>query len=269
MAHNLEYTTNIIQLVPSATLGQSVTPSGTAWASSAWAQLTASTSSAITLAGITVNPGTANDFEVDIGTGAAGSETVVATLGGAVRSAVGSDYFLPFPIAISNVATSTRVAVRMRKAGTGTTAWRFTLWYYANPVAGNVTTTANASQIIPTAAVGASITPSATPWANPASWTQLIASTSSAIIVGGVVINPGVATEEWEVDLGTGAASSESVITTIRGRNATLTGGAWYFPFENPLDNIATSTRVAARIRASGTTATAWTIKMIYYAKPL
>jgi murein DD-endopeptidase MepM/ murein hydrolase activator NlpD len=246
-----QYTTTAQKVAPSAATGVSVTGSSSAWGNSSWGEVIASTTNAIVVTGVVVGGGTTSEFEIDIGKGTAGSETVVATISGDTESAASAPRWLMLPIPVDNIPASTRVAVRVRRSGTTTTAWV-------------IATTPNSSLVVPSAAAGTSIAGSGSAWGN-TGWTQVIASTGDAIALGGITINPGAAVE-YEVDIGVGAASSEAVVTTIRGRSTTT--GAPQTIILNPLlDNIASGTRVAVRFRKAGTSTTAWTFKLIYYNK--
>ena len=260
------YTTTAMQVLPSAATGVTVTPSTTAWANSAWVQVTAATASAIVASGLVVGGGGVTEYEFDIGKGAAGSETVVATIPGDNKSAAGAPRWLPLPIPVDNIATATRVAVRVRQALTTATTFTVKLGFYTKPLAGSAAVTPNPSLVLPSAAAGVSITPSATAWANSA-WVQVTAATASAIALGGVTLNPGISSGvEAEFDVGVGASGSEVVVTTFRTR-PTLTGAPVTL-FLNPLlDNIASGVRVSVRLRKSDTTTTAWTAKLIFYSK--
>jgi hypothetical protein len=259
-----QYTTTLLKVAPSAAAGVTVTPSGTAWANSNWAQVIASTPAAIVVAGLVVGGGASVEFEFDIGKGAAGSETVVATISGVTKSGASSPRWLPLSIPIDNIASGQRVAVRVRQAGTTATNYTVKLVYYEKPISGSVATTPNPSLVAPSAAAGTSITPSGTSWAN-SGWTQVIASTADAIVLGGITINPAVAVE-YEIDVGVGASGSETVVTTIRGRSTT-TGAPQTIILSPLLDNIPSGSRVSVRLRKSGTNTTAWTVKLIYYNK--
>jgi hypothetical protein len=259
-----QYITTALKVAPSAAAGVSVTPSGTAWANSNWVQVIASTPAAIVVAGLVVGGGPSVEFEFDIGKGPAGAETVVATISGNTESGASSPRWLPLPIPVDNIEAGQRVAVRVRKAGTATTAYTVKLVYYEKPISGSVATTPNPSLVAPSAAAGVSITPSGTAWAN-SGWAQVIASTGDAIVLGGITVNPAVAVE-YEIDVGVGAAGSEAVVTTIRGRS--VTAGAPQTIILNPLlDNIPSGSRVSVRLRKAGTNTTAWTVKLIYYNK--
>ena len=115
------------QVAPSAANG--IDPSmANSWGAGSWSEIIASTSAAIFIVGFTcgmeiTSSNTGDEFEVDIGTGTAASETRVATFplaahaaSATVANAPATIYTLPFPIA---VATSTRVAVRARRKSNG------------------------------------------------------------------------------------------------------------------------------------------------------
>jgi len=120
---------------PSGSGTASITPSGTAWANSAWVPLIASAATDLGLIGLvhSTASGADNGVEFDLGTGAAGAETVITTLRQAVANGKVPYTWLP---GIYPITAGTRVAVRMRKAGTSTTAHPVAVLYYTNVSAG-------------------------------------------------------------------------------------------------------------------------------------
>lgn len=262
----INYTTTGQLVSPSAASGVSVTPSGTAWISSSWVQVTASTSGGWVLTGVSWFAGTTDEAEIDVGTGSSGSEVVIATAVTGYMTFPQENYF-PFQIPIDNIASGSRVAVRIRTAGTGTTAWQVTLTYLPKPVSGVITTTAVAPTSAPSAAASIALTTGATAWAN-GSWVQLTASTSSAWVVNCVTMaanNIG----ETEIDIGTGASGSEVVVATVRApmtQNILLSTPniACLRPL---LNNVASGARVALRARAHGGSGTV-NVKLNYYPAP-
>jgi len=261
------YTTSVHKTMPTGAIGVSISGVSPAWTNTAWTQVTASTSNAIVLTGIVVNPAANAEFEVDIGKGTAGSETVVATVAGVRNSGAAGPWWIELPIAVDNIASGQRVAVRFRKTGTNTNAWTFKLTYYDKPAGGDVPVTSVAPQVYPTSTSGLSVTPSGTAWVN-SSWTQLIASTSTAIVVGGLTIDPG-ASVTFEADIGVGAPGSEVVVTTLRDDAPNGSGGPYTRILTPALDNIPTGSRVSIRIRHSTTSMAAFTFKLIYYQSPV
>jgi hypothetical protein len=256
-------TTQPQRVAPSAANGVSLTPSGTAWANSTYGEVIASTGSAIIVLGVIVNPGVAAEFEMDIAKGASGSEVVVARVcGNAETLAESSSWFSPINIPIDNIAASQRVAIRMRKSGTSTTAWTAKLLYINQDTGLGVT--ANVPAVTPSAAAGVSVTPNGTAWAN-STYGQLSASLTDIVCLG-VAVNPGgtitTGGDEFEIDIATGAAGAEVVKGTLAGQWETFAGTLFLrFPITLQL---AGTNRVAIRMRKTGTATTAWTFKLLY-----
>jgi len=131
-------TSAALKIVPAAANPVSVTGNNTSWANSTWGQITTGIAQRVIIHGIVVGAAstTAQEWEVDIGVGAAGSEVVRGTIKSTSESANIDDspnrYVLPAPI---RVAISTRVAVRFRKNGTGTPSFTFALEYEEDPAA--------------------------------------------------------------------------------------------------------------------------------------
>lgn len=251
------------RVAPAAASGGSLTPSGTAWANSAYAQVIASTGSAIIVLGVIVNPGVAAEFEMDIARGAATSEVVVARVcGNAETLAESSSWFFPINIPVDNIAASQRVAIRLRKAGTSTVAWTGKL-VYINQDTG-LGLTANLPALAPSAANGVSVTPNGTAWGNSA-YGEFSASLTDIVCLG-VAVNPaGTITsggDEFEIDIATGAGTSEVVKGTLAGQWETF-AGTLFLRFPIPLQ-LAGTNRVAVRMRKTGTATTAWTFKLLY-----
>lgn len=266
----MQWTTNAQKVAPSGATGVYVTPSGTAWSNSSWVELTSAVAAASLLTGLIIdNASVSVEFEVDIGTGGSGSESVITTFRGATIDNLGNQGPIQLPIPIDNIANGVRLAVRMRKSGTSTSAWLFAVTYLLKPITGTLLATASPVLSSPSAAVGIAVA-SSTSWVS-GSWVQLIASTPSAIVLVGVQILSPVGTSEWEMDIGTGAAASEAVITTLRWAWNPSAGGdgcPLVLMLPIPLDNIGSGVRVAARSRCSLSTKTV-TTALMYHAKPL
>lgn len=245
--------------VPAAATPTIITPVNVAWNNGNWFQLIASTSNPIAVVGIMIFPGISASIEgeIDIGKGAAASETVVATFPFMTESDVSAGWTQYLTVPVDNIAGSTRVAARIRKSGTSTTNWRVALGYIENYDASNKT--AQIPSALPSAAAGASITPSGSNWGNSA-YAQITASTASAIGITALIINAAVA-GEYEIDIATGAAASEVVKYTIP--ETTTLAGCQRIYLPHPL-RIPTGTRVAVRLRKPGTDTTAWTAKIEY-----
>jgi len=116
-------TTQALATLPPSADGISVTPSGSAWASSAWVQLVASLAATGMLLTVNWRVGVGDvEFELDLATGGAGAETTVATVRGYTRNTNTGNKFLPLILPFP-VTAGQRIAARLRKAGTDTTAW--------------------------------------------------------------------------------------------------------------------------------------------------
>lgn len=118
--------------VPAAAAGVTVTPSGTAFNNSSWVQVTSGIGHNIAICAIVVNNNNITaDYRIDLGKGAASSETVIGTVTNHVEAGAGGNVceFRP-PILLN---ANTRLAVRMRKSGTSTTTWSFKVVYFEFP----------------------------------------------------------------------------------------------------------------------------------------
>lgn len=268
------WTTNVLKAAPAAAANVSVTPSGTAFANSAWVEVLASAAADLLLAGIVVDPGVASvDFQVEVGKGTAGSETVVAAFAGMTSfgpTLTGSLQVL-LPILVDNIPSGARVAIRMRKTGTNATAWGFAVQFYEKPITGTLATTAKPSKVMPNAAAGANAVTGTALYANGA-YVQITASTSAALVLLGAVVMVAANAVSWELDIATGAAGSETVITTFRGRQNGFADAPHWIPLAAPLDAIGSGVRVSARGRRDdGTNSVANTLKvyLVYMEKPL
>lgn len=253
-----EFTTSILKCAPSGAAGVSVTPNASSGVNSSWVEIEASTSAAWVLAGIDVRGKVSGGvfyeayYEVDIGVGAAGSETVICTMPGlnGGGSTCHGDAVIPIPIDL--IPSSSRVSCRLRRWNeTDVTAWNISIWYYEKPVAGSVTITDSPLKVL-----NASGTPfnrdtnSSTAWAYGA-WTQIIASTATDIIIPGLWVICGQNGARWELEIGIGAAGSEVGKRIVRGGEGANYGTPLWVPFFNPMDGIASGTRVAVRSRGS------------------
>ncbi len=267
-------TTNQQFTCPAAANGVSITPSATPWANSSWVQLIASTDADWILTGIIVHPDVLNDsetFEVDISTGAAASEVVVTTFRGSYRGTFYvSPGIVPCPIPLDHIASGARVAARLRKSNNSTDVWTVAATFYKKPLSGALLTTAKPQKVYPPAADNIDLTIGAGAWLN-STWTQITASTATAIVLVGAVVIAGFNTD-IEYDIGIGAAAAEVPIVTVRFTNTSVsvgTDGPSFIPFYAPLDAIPISTRISARTRMSAVTARGAHISLVYLEKPL
>jgi hypothetical protein len=272
VASTMGVTANESLAVPSAAAGVSLTPSGTAWVNSAYGELSASLTDIVAL-GLAVNvAGGVFDFEceLDIAAGGATSEVVKGTTG---LSFTGSSlggllHLIEFRVPISIPGTN-RIACRMRKNGTDTTAWTVKLLYISASGFGTsaIQYTSQPQKITPDAAALPTVAGNMTAWANSA-YLQMIASTSTAIVLVSRTLDND---EDYqnETDVATGAATAEAVVSSVCDLRDSSQGANDTIPLYLALDNIATSTRVATRHRDSNASASTTGHGLTYYEKPL
>jgi hypothetical protein len=211
-------------------------------------------------------------FEIDIATGAPASETVVTTFRGVFkRTYFCGPGYMPCPIPLDNIATGARVSARLRKSNTRTDPWTVSMSYYKKAITGTLLVTAKPQKCFPSAAASFSVPLGAGTWAN-SSWSQMIASTATAIVLVGVSIDTSAFSyDEFECDLGIGAAASEVVFATFKTQVAGPGGGGGpnFVPINTPYDSIASSSRIAVRGRAANVSFREMNIALSYIEKPL
>jgi hypothetical protein len=247
-------------VTPSAATSITLTSTTSAWGNAAsFTEILSAISSASVLSGIVLRPieGSQNwdiDCEIDIATGAASSEVVISTFRFTYTDVFGSDtltgpVIFNLPIGINNIANNDRISARIRTSGTSTFTMKIAALYFKKPITGTYLTTANPVKTLPSAANSVTVTTNATTWLN-GTYTQLRTNSGSALIILGLTIR-GQTAGEYEIDIATGAAASEVVITTVHfSASATLSIPS-FFPLPNPLDNVGVNIRVAARARGT------------------
>jgi hypothetical protein len=175
-------------------------------------------------------------------------------------------------VPIDAIPSGARIAVAAMRSGTGARNWTTGVRTLPKAfVGGTVTTTTNQTVIIPSAADGASITPSASTWADSA-WAEVTAAAAADYYLNYLTLLTSNANGfQLELDVGVGAAGNETVITTFKGGT---TGGqeghpsCWRLP--HLLDAIPSGARVAVRLRKGDTDTTAYTQACLgVIAKPL
>jgi hypothetical protein len=266
--------TSGIAVVPAAADSASMTTSGTAWANNTPTQLSASLTD-IALIGLTLNgPNGEAHWEVDICTGTAGNEVAVATLSfGNINNSFLHN-IIPFgkPVAVRG---TNRISFRARRGVAAAVALNVKLVYVplsslsASPAI-QATTAVHACEP-DAAALPTQASNNTGAWAQ-SNWKELVASTGTAQCLTAVVSDwPGVTlNDEWECDIGVGAAASESVIATFADTEyGTLGGSANTRRFPIPVDAIPASSRVAVRYRKKGTTARTVGFGYEFVKKPL
>jgi hypothetical protein len=246
--------------LPSAANGVTVTPSGVSEGWSSWVELTASAATAMRLATIIALPGaraSANYYEIEIGTGASGSETPIASARGMAGNNAGgpADYsdVLTLAIPADVISAGQRVSCRLRQASTSTSAWRVSVQYWARPVVGNMPASSTGPVNVPSGS-RLSVTCGAADAFG--SWVELTSATDADWIIGNVM---GVAPNghTWEIEIGIGAAGSEVGFWKVRSFGAwfisadAFQGGPWNILLRPALGPIPAGSRVAIRARSS------------------
>lgn len=267
-----QWTTNYQHVLPSAAAAASVTPSGSAWADSAWVELSAATDTDWVLTGAYCFTRAATaDWELDVGIGAASSEVVICTFKGFVRNIAtyGHGLLTPLPIPIDNIPSGSRVAIRMRKAGTNTSDWTFKICYLKYPIVGNLQMTDQPLKGLPAAAAAITLNSNTTTWTF-GTWTEISASAPADLVLAGICASQPFTGVPFEIEVGVGPAASEVAVGRIAGymSQTVVWPGVYHFP--NPIDNsIDAGDRISARWRKSGTSATGIDVALVYYEKPL
>ncbi len=252
--------------LPAAATAINVTQSaGAAWSNGSWTEIAAAAPANAVLAGIVVFNGNFNqaEREVQIGIGASGSEAAIATFRmGLPSSGNGRSQAYMLPIPISGLS-SQRVSARIRTDDAGGDTLKVAVLYLDNPSAD--VCTSSVFTCVPAAATGVSVTPSGTGWAY-SSWVELTSGIGVPIGIAGLAHTTSDTASSFEFEIGTGGAGSEAGITTLRGTNA---AGSLQ-PYEswmllNGIYTLAASTRIAVRMRKTGTGTTAYKVALLYY----
>lgn len=256
-----QVTTTPLKTAPAAAFQVSLSSAGTAWANGPWVQVLAATSAAAAVAGLVCSE-QVQEFEVDVGTGASGAEVVLTTI--RVQFS-GSGFSGPnvtwLPSPVTGIASGARLALRLRAKATGTSITAALLYYESLDTTNS---SALPTKALPAAADSVSVTPNGTAWANSA-YTTLTTGLGAAISLLGLAGKEAVANVEGEWDLATGAAGVETVITTLRFASAANAnaGGVNNLLLPAPYP-VAASTRIAVRLRKSGTSTTTYTVALLY-----
>lgn len=264
---------DVLTVAPFGANGVTVTPSSTAWAPSAWVEITPTTATPWVLVGVNLVPPSlsAVDAEIDVGIGSAGSEVPIATYSARTGSAGctlfgHTDHWSS--ILIDRIPALARVTVRLRKSGTSTTAWGIKVAYYAGPVTGSYNLTTHQSPFrIPTAAAAVTVTTPASAWGNSA-YGVLHAALPSAVVVLGANIELSGNGPRFEVDLATGTASAESVFATLWEVSGNVSQGLCWFPLHTPLGPLPAGARLACRARSSSGSAVSITVSVLVLPHP-
>lgn len=247
-------TTAPLLLTPTSSEGLNPTCNAS-WAYGSWVEAIASAAANTVIAGYYFfDSVSAGWWELEIGIGSAGNEVTIARFRHYTFNVASvQPVFLPVPVA--GISTGDRIAIRLRSEVTrGNT--RISLLYHEDYDGPSLTEPA-ATQL---GAAGASISVNTTAWAN-SSYAELTPGLVDPILVYGIAVKTpsGEDTTQYEFDVASGAASSETVIftATITRRTASGNGGYLsYFHLPRPVPLFA-DTRVSIRVRKSGTNGTA------------
>jgi hypothetical protein len=269
-----QWTSNYQFSAPSGASGISVTPSGVAWANSAWAEIHPGTDSPWVLTSVILGDrGTTAPFEVDIGvvpvSGAISGCTAIATVKGIVATTSNySHAWMPLAIPINNIPASYRVGVRMRKSGTSTTAWSWAIQFLKTPITGNLQTTTQRLRPLPSAAAGVNCPAGATAYTYGA-WTVISASAPANMVIAGLGLTSPYNGANFELQIGKGAVSSEVALFSIKGYMSVTTVTPGYQMLANPCSGVSSGDRIVARFRKEGTNTTGPDVHIVYYETPL
>lgn len=242
---------------------------GAAWANVGYT-LVENAPANVYVGGCAIRASTAdNEVEVDLATGAPGSEVVFTTLRRQIQSGTnGFCNYIMFPIVYDGITSGTRIAFRSR--GTVALNVAIKLLYYPKSTAISNRKSSNKPIIaLPAAADG--IGPTYATAFGAGAYTQLVASAPDQLQIFGVSMDKDGTDNnaECEVDIGVGGAGVESVIATWRYSNQAALVGAgnqWVLPL--PIDSIPNGARVAARVRnSSGTNNPTSRLSVLAYQK--
>lgn len=257
-------TTKALQTAPSASAGTTVTTGGV-WTYGSWTQVIASAAADLTLAGFAYSSGVAvanTELEIDIGIGAAASEVSIGTLRVTLPGpTAGAPGVLMLPVPVSGITSGSRVSLRTRASVT-TLSPVLVLLYYQSFDSDAILA---APACVPSGGSGVGVTPSSTAWANSA-YTEITPGLGSEASLYGLTVTSVVASVDGEFDLATGGAGSETVIGTLRWSTLNASAGIVSFLPLSAVHPVAASTRLALRMRKSGTSTTVYTAALLYYA---
>lgn len=265
--------TTPLKWLPASADGVTVTSGGPNWANGAFVEVSAAMAADSQLAAISV--GVTNigavviQVAIDVAVGGAGVETVIATRrlmcfgnGGAGEGA------LYFAVPIDLIPAGSRVSIRARDQDSATYTLATSIGYYENLDSAHVT--AYPCLEVPANASGVSVTPSGTAWVSSA-WAELTSGIPSQIEIAALCGYQSLASfVEYELDVATGGAGAETLITTLPARRSPgQSTNAAIGPFFPRPYTLPASTRIALRIRTSNTNAAVWPMSAEYYADPL
>lgn len=261
-------TTSPLKIVPAAATDLALTLSGTTYTNSAWTEIIASTGGIAAIAGITMGAPTTGTYssenmEFDIGVGTAGNEIVLGTIAFYGDNSAGSitPNVLMLPIPMGGIPSGSRVAIRTRNK-TSVAVIAITVLYYEGLDSDQFTSITQVFNRVPVAADGVSVTPHGTAWTN-SNWFELTSGLGTTAGIYGLALRRIQTAADFEYDIGIGAGGSEVVITTLRdsGQGAAIRMSYLFLP---GLYFIPASTRVAVRMRKTGTSTSVIPVSLLY-----
>lgn len=254
-------TTCALKQMPTSSLGLNPT-SPAVWTYGSWVEALTAAAAGTVIAGLWLRSGeVAAEFEIDVGVGAAASETSIGRFRIATPSTSVGHRPILLPVPLGGIPTGARVAVRVRSSTGATANARVLLYYFEGFDGTSLTTLSNT----PAGADGSSVTPTSSVWGDSA-WVELTSGLSDAVSLYGVTCTQPIEADglQYEVELGIGAGGSEVVIATMPGSHTDAPGPFKHVWFPK-IYSLPASTRVAVRLRKSDTDITARRIALLYY----
>jgi hypothetical protein len=161
-----------LDVYPSGATPPTVATGASAWGNGSWVQVIAAAGANLHIAGVALGPISTSQFEIDIGIGGVGVETVLHTVRDTIGSA-GSESnlnFLMLPIPVGGITLGDRVSVRARASLSFLTFGVGLVAYSALSDTDHLTSLS--LKTAPAAATAVTITPSSTAWAFSA-WSEI------------------------------------------------------------------------------------------------
>lgn len=266
-------TTCALKVTPSAASGLALLSGAGSWVDGDWVEVIASTAAGTALAGIVIQVGAVDLWSdltatVEFGLGAEGEEVPIGAcpLYGPNSGNVGPSVYR-FRRAISGLPTGSRVSARYRTASSGDQEHRFSFLYYEGFDSDQGAHYLTHPMIDLPVDWPVTVTPSSTAFADSA-WVELSGSLPSDTYLASVVPTRSVGGVRVEWEIGSGAASAETPLTSLGlvSSDVASSGRLSYGHFPG-LYFVAKGTRVAIRMRKSGTSTTSHFVKLVAYSK--
>lgn len=224
---------------------------GSPWANGAYTVLfTATQDMALTASIVNIVTST-NNIEIDFATGAPGAEVVVARTR-IEHNCLFNGWIAAIPFVIArNISAGDIVSARRRSSNSSGVS--VSVGYIENPDFYQRRDTVDVCY--PSAANAVSVAGNTTAWNN-SNYVEVVSATATAVYLTILNYTTTLTNIDVEIDLATGAASSETVIGTFTTHIGNSSGGGIGQIVITPPLLVATGTRIAARFRKTGTSAT-------------